>query len=369
MPVFFSIGIEVLWERASSCIYDKFTNGSCLWSHPCEASPFFCREEGQVSDGGWRIQQARKNQNRTYLWKLESTHVFIVSFPLSCSPTHMSSSVCLSGCMRHSNHLHLLWPRLWQWPLTKPRWGLTDLFFWFRRFFACGCVCVSFQGCEWLRKDSDPVWLFVCDVFRGSRGLVRTVSGFFQQNRNYLTIKSGIHPCVYFVFPTLPFFSPHVFISVSVRLREIQQSPTSSMTSPVPSMMSPVAMTFDKTPVRPDRFFSPFLYSTFVYLWVCVNFRDESGLRKDPGSCLFVCVVCRDSGGLARTPNNSGLGFVSACFYARFFFQLGSRSCEKGRLPASMTSSPMAAAFDDTPVRPHLFFAGKRGRWVMEDEA
>ena len=70
------------------------------------------------------------------------------------------------------------------------------------------CVCVSFQGCEWLRKDSDPVWLFVCDVFRGSRGLVRTVSGFFQQNRNYLTIKSGIHPCVYFVFPTLPFFPP-----------------------------------------------------------------------------------------------------------------------------------------------------------------
>ena len=78
-----------------------------------------------------------------------------------------------------------------------------------------------------------------------------------------------------FCFSHSPVFFPHVFISVSVRLREMQQSPTSSMTSPVPSMMSPVAMTFDKTPVRPDRFifFGWFLSFRFFSFWcVCVSF-------------------------------------------------------------------------------------------------
>ena len=203
----------------------------------------------------------------------------------------------------------------------------------------------------------------------GGWSLVRTVSGFFQQNRNYLTIKSGIHPCVYFVFPTLPFFSP---MSSSVCLSGCVRC--SNHLHLLWPRLCHLWCHLWQWPLTKPRwgltvfFFSVSLFYVCLFVSVC-QFQGWEWFRKDPGSCLFVCVVCRDSGGLARTPNNSGLGFVSACFYARFFFQLGSRSCEKGRLPASMTSSPMAAAFDDTPVRPHLFFAGKRGRWVMEDEA
>ena len=76
-------------------------------------------------------------------------------------------------------------------------------------------------------------------------------------------------------------------------------------------------------------FFSVSLFYVCLFVSVC-QFQGWEWFRKDPGSCLFVCVVCRDSGGLARTPNNSGLGFVSACFYARFFFNWDRGLVRKG---------------------------------------